>query len=350
MDRSVRVRSDHLPAIGEKRVRPTPYSRERMFAAMARQRIAIFRGVGVLLRGEKRAGLGPRLLQALHQSFPPRERARVQVGPRHLVRQLGVRDVLERWARGRSMVGVTDLHIRDTRLEPMLDLRPLTEWNGLVRGSEDLARQEMMTFVIASRGNVTDSHSDDPDGTNHCFVGRKLWLAWDTFEGLAHGLEDVERVSTGDQARFSMDRFLRLRSSRWFVVAPGDTLFLPGRFTHKVFTLEPYLGLGSFNLSLPNSLAALSRWVYRRPLWSLADPEGENAGLVEEAATVMLRLATRARAASARIRRRWGADYLGIAYRAWRRRSSEAERQAAAACAPVRGLLDVARHEAGLAG
>ena len=52
----------------------------------------------------------------------------------------------------------------------------------------------MYSLVISTRGYVTDSHSDAPDSTNYCFTGRKLWIAWETQEGLEHGLEDVEHV------------------------------------------------------------------------------------------------------------------------------------------------------------
>jgi len=103
-----------------------------------------------------------------------------------------------------------------------------------------------MTLVISSQGNVTDSHSDDPDGSNHCFVGRKLWLAWDTFEGRAAGLQDCSRDLVRERARFDLATFAALPSACWWTVGAGETLFLPGRLTHRVITLEPYIGIGSF--------------------------------------------------------------------------------------------------------
>jgi hypothetical protein len=172
-----------------------------------------------------------------------------------------------------------------------------------------MARQEMMTLVISSRGNVTDSHSDDPDGSNHCFVGKKLWLAWDTFEGRAKGLEDLSRDSCEDAAAFDMRTFLSLSSSRWFTVSQGQTLFLPGKLTHKVITLEPYMGIGSFYVALPNSVGTLVRWNTHGPLWSLNRWKGEDK-LVNEVAAAAARKIRALRAESSSARRRWGLDYL----------------------------------------
>jgi hypothetical protein len=104
----------------------------------------------------------------------------------------------------------------------------------------------MMTLVVSSCGNVTDSHSDDPDGSNHCFVGRKLWLAWETFEGQKAGLRDCSRDLIVERAHFDLGIFASLKTARWWTVGPGETLFLPGRFSHRVITLESYVGIGSF--------------------------------------------------------------------------------------------------------
>jgi hypothetical protein len=57
-------------------------------------------------------------------------------------------------------------------------------FGGLDRDSLTDERRRFCTLV---RPTFTDSHSDDPDGSNHCFVGRKLWLVWDTFLGIGRG-------------------------------------------------------------------------------------------------------------------------------------------------------------------
>lgn len=120
---------------------------------------------------------------------------------------------------------------------------------------------EMMTLVLSSKGNVTDNHTDDCDGSNHCFVGKKLWLAWDRMEGLARGFEDVDRDVVYDHARFSFKDFIAMPSARWFIVDENKTLFLPGNLMHKVITLEPYIGVGSFHVALPGYVRSLRRWI-----------------------------------------------------------------------------------------
>ena len=123
-------------------------------------------------------------------------------------------------------------------MEEVIAPEVLSAFNLLTRSSPGARRQEMFSFVISSRGHLTDSHSDAPDSSNFCFTGRKLWLAWDTYEGAGYGLQDVERTPVKGRARFDMRSWLSLRSARWFLVNPGETLFLPASMTHKVITLE----------------------------------------------------------------------------------------------------------------
>ena len=70
---------------------------------------------------------------------------------------------------------------------------------------------------------------------------------WDTQEGRKAGLEDVERDIVYGRAAFDLPTFCKLDSARWLTVGPEETLFLPGRFTHRVVTVERYLGFGSFS-------------------------------------------------------------------------------------------------------
>jgi hypothetical protein len=343
MDDTLHVSPRLLNKLRQKFIRPETYSRHKMFMNMARRQVSIFKGVPVLVRGYKGADTRSTLIHALSMKFPPGETSRVQVGPAHSVTRLPVREIMRRWQGGRAIVGVTDLHIRETKVEEVIATGALSDFNTLIRGSAELALQEMMTLVIASPGNVTDSHSDDPDGTNHCFFGRKLWLAWDAFEGMAAGIEDVERQEVHGQASFDMAKFLRLKSACWFFVATGETLFLPGNLTHKVLTLEPYLGVGSFHIGLPGSLDSLTRWIYHGPLWSISDPKQERAGHVDEVVRLNLRIARRARHGSQRTKDRWGYNYLHKAYNVWRRSVTPEIRQCVLQHAGFRELVDLAR-------
>jgi hypothetical protein len=195
-------------------------------------------------------------------------------------------------------------------MEEVIAPEVLSGFNLLTRSSPGARRQEMFSFVISSRGHLTDSHSDAPDSSNFCFAGRKLWLAWDTYEGARYGLQDVERAPVNGRARFDMQSWLSLRSARWLLVNPGETLFLPANMTHKVITLESYIGVGGFFLALPNSLRLLSHWIVRAPLWSKCDLTGEHDNLVGEIADSVRDLLMHLRRASMRERRQWGYDYL----------------------------------------
>lgn len=343
MDRTVRMMPKQIPALKKKQIRSLPYSRSAMFRAMAKREAAVFRGVPVDTQRHELLDSTESLIHALSNKFPWHTNSRVQVGPSAIQKRLPVREIMRRWRGRRAVVGVTDLHIRGTRLEEFIDTRALSEFNLIIRGSDKLSDQEMLTLVIASPGNVTDSHSDDPDGTNHCFTGKKLWLAWETFEGIKAGMQDVERQNVYGAAKFSMARFLSLKSARWWLVTAGDTLFLPANFTHKVFTLEYYLGVGSFHIGLPGCLDNLSRWLYYGPLWSLDDPAGDNKDLVDEIASICLRIAKRTGAASVRTRNRWGYEQMLEGYRHWCAHTKSAIRKQVLQHDQFRQLVDVAK-------
>ena len=311
LDPTLAVAGGDLAALRRKQVRAVPYSRDRLFTEMAAGRPVIFTDFAVPVDGPPDAGVRERLLNVYRTGFPRKRRARVQVGPSQRRSTLPVPEMLRRWDRGRAIISVTDLHIRGTRVERALGVDRLSEFNVLLLGSDAMSRQEMMTLVISSAGNVTDSHSDDPDGSNHCFVGKKLWLSWDTFDGQAHGLEDHSRTSIDGLAAFDMRTFLSLRSARWFLVSEGQTLFLPGKLTHKVITFEQYLGVGSFYVALPSALETVIRWYERGPLWSLTSHRDD--GLVDEIARTLARHVRALRAASCADQQRWGLSYLDAA-------------------------------------
>ena len=346
MDPRIHVSKRHLQALKNKQVRRRAYCRQDMFNTMAKREVAIFTGVPVLASNVEGMDTRESLVHNLSTKFPPKARSNCQVGPAHTRTRLPVREIMRRWKGDRAIVGVTDLHVRGTRLEELIDTRVLSDFNMLRRSSEDVARQEMMTLVISSPGNVTDSHSDDPDGTNHCFFGRKLWLAWETFEGMAAGMQDGERQDVYTTARFSMPKFLSLRSSRWFTVSTGDTLYLPANMTHKVITLDPYIGIGSFHVGLPGCIDNLSRWLNFGPLWSISDPRGENDLLVDEITETCLRTARRLQTASQKVRDRWGFDHMGTSYRCWIRNNPKPFLEIARKHSSLGKLIDIARSAA----
>lgn len=168
----------------------------------------------------------------------------------------------------------------------------------------------MLTLVICSTASFTDSHTDDPDGSNHCYAGRKLWLIWDSETGISRGLEDIERCEVYGKAAFDLDTFLAIRGSRWFIVSPGQTLFLPGNYAHKVITLKDYIGIGSFFVMLPAFVRTLLRWSRTPPLWTLTNHTGEYARLLDDITRLVTRRIQYLNASTPRARRHWGLRHL----------------------------------------
>jgi hypothetical protein len=338
MDPAIHYERSGLPALRRKQVTPQRFSRRVLFENMAAGRVSLFTGLNVVQARYANDPCGS-LIAGLRTGFGRSVRARIQAGPSRQRLYVPVPTLMNRWEGGRARISVTDLHIRGTKLETIIDTVPLSDFNLLRLGSDDMAREEMMTMVVSSPGNVTDSHSDDPDGSNHCFRGSKLWLAWDTFEGLEHGLGDCERAPVEDSTAFDLKAFLSLRSSRWFVVSAGRTLFLPGHLTHRVITLEPYLGVGSFYVALPNCVRTIVRWTLRGPLWSLNDVRGEYVGLVNEIADVTVSRIRRLRQANASMQSRWGLPYLRPPAAQWKSMLGRDGRLRLAREKPVASLL-----------
>ncbi len=314
IDPTIRVSRRHLARLADKRVYVTDYSPDRLFRNMAAGRISVFRGYPALTRPQfDRLGFTKSLVR-----IDPREKTNVSVVYKGQRERMKVGRVVKLWDDGGDRLGITDLHFRETPLEPLLHIDRISHFNIFCDSSEDVQLQEMMTVVLSTKGQYTDSHSDDPDGSNHCIAGKKLWLAWDTFEGMAHGLQDVERLDYDvEQAAFDIDAFLRLKSARWFTVKSGETLFLPGHLTHKVITLEKYVGFGSFYVALPNYLRTISRWIIHRPLWSLH--ARSNDRLIPQLAKTAVAKLKKIRKAPPQARRQSGYDYLALAERHWKK-------------------------------
>lgn len=319
IDKSVELRATDVGRLMAKYIRPERFSRSRLFQCIAGQKVGLFRGLRVS------NSAGGSMAEAIRDGFDRRLSVSVRTGPSSGLRRLSIKDLVERWVAERGIVNVTDLHFRGSKLSRRLNTRHLSEFNLLASGSERMRTQEMMTVVISSSRSMSDSHSDDPDGSNHCFVGKKLWLMWDTYEGMAAGLQDVERQDVYGSASFSMEAFLGTKSSRWLTVREGQTLFLPGRMTHKVLTLEPYIGVGSFHVSLPGCVGAIARWKYRGALWERISPKRETEGLVDEIAEAVLRKiqTLKGRRADAC---RWGLDYYSAGVRHWRLMATDDEK------------------------
>jgi hypothetical protein len=289
----------------QKRLRRLSYTRHRLFTRMAMGRASVFTGFPVPVRHRPNQTAWDAAVTAIRTGFPPSARAHLQTGPARTRVTCAVPEVMKRWERGQAVLGVTDLHLRGTRFDRSVNTRPLSSFNLLLECSGEASRLEMMTLVISTFGNITDSHTDDSDGSNHCFVGKKFWLVWDRLEGQRRGLQDASHDLVTDSAEFDLTTFASLESARWFVVSDGDTLFLPGNLAHKVVTLAPYLGLGSFYLSLPSAAATITRWC-------LDEPRDVTDDLIDEACDAIVRKMRNLEAARPNERDRWGADYFWL--------------------------------------
>lgn len=260
-DKTLHFSKEDLVHLKRKELRPVAFDHRSLFDAMNNGRTILFNDYPV--RDHLPQGADKRTfnLELLRKNLDQGERIFIRYGRKRTLRKVSINDMVGRWERARSRFGVTDLHFRGTPYYRKVDAHAISYFNLLPGFREDVSFLEMLTLVVSSRGIFSDSHSDDGDGSNHCILGKKLWLAWDYREGKQAGLEDCTYDPVFSQAKFSMSRFLSLRSSHWFVVSDGRTLFMPGNFTHKVITLEPYIGYGSFYLAFPNYIASMKRWI-----------------------------------------------------------------------------------------
>lgn len=294
-------------------VPPAPYTRDLLFRNMLAGKPSLVTGFPIPVRGPLRdvppPQLGPAIAHWL-STQSERERYRIFTGRTRVLERLTLREIGLKWRQKRTLFGVTDLHIRKTVMEDIIDPDVLSGFNVLPRSTVSGRECEIFSFVISTRGQVTDSHSDDPDSSNYCFVGRKFWLAWDTYEGAARGMQDAERAPLAGKARFDMETWLSLRSACWCVVNAGETLLLPAHLTHKVITLESYIGVGGFFVALPNCLRLLAHWIVRGPLWSKRDASGERDDLLAQIAQTVRNTIIRLGSATEAEQTEWGYDHL----------------------------------------
>lgn len=310
VDSTLRISPSQSRRLAAKHIRAVAYSRETLFDRMTQGRVSLFRGVPIEVRPLAGLGIEQTLGQSIRKAFPRGARARVQLGREARRSALSINRLLDIWESRSEIISTNDLHFRDTSLEHQISAQPLSDFN-LLCAEKDIDPLEMMTIVISSAGNVTDSHSDDADGSNHCLVGQKLWLAWDRLDGQAGGLQDVSHDDVTTMAVFDMNKFLSLPSSRWWVIGPGETLFLPGHLTHKVITLEHYIGFGSFHVAFPAYLRTITRWI----LYHTSDVTAPALSKINGIAVRQLR---RLRRAPSRERRKWGLHLLTISMTRWR--------------------------------
>jgi hypothetical protein len=309
-DSTLKLERRFLDRLDDKRVMPAMFTRSKLFDKMSSREPILFSDFRIHSYFDRAPPNKIDLLQELRVGFPEPTRARVRI--RGSVRCTPIQTVLDRWNEGRSTFGVTDLHYVGTRFDRRIDTTPLNDFNLLPRGTYGYQSQD--SLVISTVGAVTDSHSDDHSGSNHSFTGTKLWLLWDIFEGFAHGLEDVERCTVYGRAAFEMEAFLSMRSSRWILIAPGQTMFIPANLTHKVITLEPYLGLGSFHAGFPGFVDLLAHWARLPPRWASPFKPGTR-GSVEFITRRAVRKLRQLKGAPRSERYQWGLPYMNVALR-----------------------------------
>lgn len=303
-DPSLEIRHQSLRRLAAKRIEPTAFARSKLFGKMSSSEPVLFSNFSIHPYFDDGRLTRDGLIREIRAGFPKSFRARVRTS--ESINYTPIPKVIDRWCQARSRFGVTDLHYIGTRFDRRIDTWGLNDFNLLPRGTDGYESQD--SLVISTAGGFTDSHSDDHSGSNHCFIGTKLWLLWDTFEGLAYGLEDVERCTVYDRAAFDMDAFLVMRSSCWIFIGPGQTMFVPANLTHKVITLEQYLGLGSFHAGLPGLLNLLFHWAKLPPSWASPFKPGRR-GSVEFLVRRAIRKMRELKAAGRSEQYRWGLPY-----------------------------------------
>jgi len=319
-DPTLKVRRKGIPLLQAKRVGSIGYSRHQLFSRMMKGQVSIFYDYPVTIKNRLANDRRKYLSKNIKKGFPTALTVRIQAGPSRHRHRVRVPELMRRWEAGRAVVSVTDLHFRGTKFYRLIDTSALSDFNILCGIPELVDGLEMMTLVVSSAGNLTDTHADDCDGSNHCFLGKKLWLAWDRIEGKAKGFQDADRDYVFDQAAFDMDTFISLPSSKWFVVKANQTLFLPGSLAHKVITLEPYIGVGSFHVALPGYVNSLKRWI----LYDAPDASPNLTTINHE----VIRRIRKLRRASHDLQEHWGLFHMERAVELWNKNECKEHKQA----------------------
>jgi len=273
-----------------------------------------------------------RVIKAL-KNWRSQQKYRVRTGRKQTLKYLTIRELMKYWSNPRATMSTTDLHIRETPMEKVIDTNALSEFNLLPLMHEETSSLEMMSLIISSAGAMTDSHSDDLDISNYCFCGAKLWLAWDTHEGLKNGLDDRDRVPIEEHARFDMRTFLSLKSARWVLVDDGNILYLPGNMAHRVVTLRPYIGVGAFYVSFPNALRTVSRWQQYTANWELDKNLDNSVPLARE--EVAITVARTMKRGPKGLQKRAGIAYSDYALNSWVKAYPQSKRKKLSSAASI---------------
>lgn len=311
-DPSLKIEEKSEKLLVQKFLHPQKYSLKKLYDNMFEGRTIVFSDYPVSVKKLPCESILDTMVRLLKEGLPERNKINIRAGFSRTLHRITIGDTIDRWLRRRSKFGVTDLHFRNTKLYHAIDTDAVSHFNLLPHCPADVSFLEMLTLVISSKGIFTDSHSDDGDGSNHCFTGKKLWLAWDRTEGQKKGLQDgtVDEVYT--QATFNMAVFASLKSAHWFTISEGQTLFMPGNFTHKVITLEPYIGFGSFYVSLPNYFNSFKRWL----LYETGDVKGK---FLETLNTYCIKRIKASLTSPAATRKKSGLHYFVKASSSWKK-------------------------------
>lgn len=305
-----------LPAF---ELKPHPYSRRRFFSYMLRQQPQLFNNFPL------RYSLQPyfqhtNLAGTLKKLFRNSPKTLTKLGKAKTRRYLPVHEVVDKWSAGATVFSANDIFFRNLGLDRVFDCAPISDFNIIPQTSPDINYIEVATLLIGTPGCLTDSHSDDPDGSNYCIRGKKLWFVWDRKEGRRHGLEDCEYDDVYTHANFSLPAFMKVSSAHWFTVSEGQTLFLPGNLTHKVITLEKYLGISSFYLGLVNALCSFSRWKFNGTVMV-------TEALQQELMQLIMQQLEKTAAADRAYKYQWGYYHLPEAIRVWKQKYSKDQRE-----------------------
>lgn len=309
----------HLRRLTPLELVPQPYTRDRFFRAVAEQRAILFdnfplrRSMGRYFRRTRPTA------ESLKGLFGKSLTTLVKLGPAQRRAYWRVHEVIDRWQETRGVLSANDIHYRNLGLDEKFDCSAITRFNILPRASELLQELEVATMLLGTPGAMSDSHSDDPDGFNHCVTGAKLWLMWDRREGQRRGLQDTEYDLVYERARFDLGTFTRLQSARWLIVAAGHTLFMPGHLTHKVLTLEHYAGISGFYVTFANCLTSLTRWKVRGATMVQDEAWREIADETRRQLSAVLNAGAGQRAS-------WGVDYMLAGRRHWESEHTAAEK------------------------
>jgi len=260
IDDTVYATKAELNKLSRREICEQRYSRQKLFDHISSQRVVVFRDFPL------RESMGRFFLhnrspeESMKSLFSKKETTLTKSGPSQRRGYKRVHDVVDAWHKNTAILSANDVFYRDLELDSDFDCESIGDFSVLREAPDGIRDIEVATLLMGTYGCMSDSHADDPDGSNYCIRGRKFWLIWDRQEGSKKGLEDCEYDEVYSKAHFDIKTFLTLKTSAWFTLSEGQTLFLPGNYTHKVITIEKYMGISNFYVCFSNALTSLTRW------------------------------------------------------------------------------------------